>query len=199
LAVAYISINTTTALHFKKEPTIMSQSATLYRISQYNFEQLERSHGNKHFEIGSSKSYATFQGSFMGLEFILAKKRDTSTIDLVNEIFNPKNVLGQQEFDSLLPEEKFEFYENGKLIPYLNTATIARLNDFLNKVSETDIHLNYDAKELNANGIYPGVWHNDNSENMAYNKRDILEGLIDLKAIVSQAEKEKDFILVFIG
>lgn len=177
----------------------MSQSATLYRISQDNFEQLERSKGNQRFDMDSSKNFATFQGSFMALEFILAKGRDTSTIDIVNELFNPKNVLGQQEFDSLPPEEKFEFYESGKLIPYLNTATIAGLNDLLDKVSETDIHLNYDAKELNDNGIYPGVWHNDNSENMAYNERDILEGLAELKAIVSQAEKEKDFILVFIG
>ena len=48
----------------------MSQSATLYRISQDNFEQIERSKGNLRFDMDSSKSFAIFQGTFMALEFI---------------------------------------------------------------------------------------------------------------------------------
>ncbi|MFT3681333.1 MAG: DUF1877 family protein [Ferruginibacter sp.] len=177
----------------------MSQSATLYRISKDNFEKLKESEPNSYFDIGSVKSYVTFPGSFMGLEFILSKGRDKSTIALVNAIFNSRNILGQEKYDSLPPEQKFEFYESGQLIPYINLETISKLDKLLNTVTENEIHLNYNAKELNENGIYPGVWHNDNTKDKAYNERDIMEGVADLKTIIGQAARENDFILVFIG
>jgi hypothetical protein len=176
----------------------MSQSATLYRISPDTFGQLVKS-DNPKFDIASAKSHVIFQGSFMGLEYILSKGQDASTIELVREIFNPRLSLGGQDFSSLTPEEQFEFYESGGSISYLDMTSIRKLNNFLEKVSETDIQSKYDAQELNDNRIYPEVWHNDNSPDQAYKQPHILEDLEELKAIVNQADKQGDYIFVFVG
>jgi len=177
----------------------MSQSATLYRISQDTFGHLVKLDSKQQFDITSAKSHATFQGSFMGLEYVLSKGQDALTVELIGEIFNPKQLLGGQEFNRLIPEEQLAFYERGRFIQYLDTTTISKLNDFLNTVLEIDIYSKYNATELNDNGIYPEVWHNDNSLDQAYNRRQILDDLKELKAIVSQAHNQGDYILVFVG
>lgn len=177
----------------------MSQSATLYRISTDTFQQLVKSGNNPQFNIASAKDQATFQGSFMGLEFILSKGKGASTTELIREVFNPRLSIGGQDFGSLTPEEQFEFYESGGSISYLDTTSVSKLNVFLDKVSETDIQSKYNATELNDNRIYPEVWHNDNSPDQAFNQLHILNDLKELKEIFSQADKQGDYILVFVG
>ncbi|MFN0293040.1 DUF1877 family protein [Pedobacter helvus] len=177
----------------------MSQSATLYRISNDTFRQLETSADRPQFEISSAKNYTTFQGSFMGLEYILSKGQDISTTEIINEIFNPKKSLGGQDIEKLSLEEQMEFYENGGVIYYLDTTTISKLNNLLDTFSEADIQTKYDANELNDNGIYPAVWHNDNSPDQAYNKRHIIEDFKELKTIINQAREDNDYIFVFVG
>ena len=149
----------------------MSQTATLYRISSDTFEQLVESGNNREFDITSVKDQATFQGSFMGLEFILSKGKDASTTQLIREVFNPRLILGGQDFTSLTPEEQFEFYESESVISYLDPTTISKLNTFLDKVTDDDIRTRFNSEELNENGIYPEVWHNDNSPDQAFNLR----------------------------
>ena len=182
-----------------KPNTAMSQSATLYRVSQEMFEELSKSENKQKFNINSVKSYSIFQGSFMGLEYILSKGQDNSTIELVSEIFNPKAILGRQNFEKLTPEEQFEFYKSGLLIPYLPASTITRLNDFLSEIPESDIRLKYDSSELNDNGIYPEVWQNDNSPDLAYTEQHIVKDFKEIKKIIKQANTECDYIFVFIG
>jgi hypothetical protein len=178
----------------------MSQSATLYRISQDYFNQLEQSGNRKKFNIITiAKNYMIFHGSFMGLEYVLSKGKDAKIAELLRELFSPKQALGGQEFDRLSPLEQLSFYESGNYIPYLDTVTISRLNDFLDTISEADIHSNYSATELNEYGIYPEVWHNDNSPNQAYNKKHLLDDFTGLKTIIKQASQDKDNILVFVG
>ena len=178
----------------------MSQSATLYRISRDTFKRFAKSDNKQQFDIVSiSKSYSTFQGSFVGLEYILSKGQDISTTEFINQIFNPKQSLGGQDIESLTPEEQFELHESENFIPYLDTATISNINDLLNKVSKTEIHSKYDAEELNQNEIYPSIWHTDNSPDQIFNERQILEDLAELKTIFKQANDDEDYILVFIG
>jgi hypothetical protein len=177
----------------------MSQSATLYRVSQDSFKHLEKSIKEQRFDIDSAKSYVIFQGAFTGLEFILSKGQDASVTKLVSEIFSPSQSLGKEEFESIAPEDRFDFYESGKLIPYLDGVTISKLDQFLDTVSDNDIHIHYDSKELNNNGISPGVWHDDNAPNYGYNTRHILEDLAELKKTIKQANQENDNVLVFVG
>lgn len=177
----------------------MSQSATLYRISKDTFDKLKASGNSRRFEISSAKNYTSFQGSFMGLEYLLSKGQDEPTTELMSEIFNPKEALGRQEFENLTPEEQFEFYESGWFIPYLDTNKVSEINKLLHQVTEANFRANYNAKELNDNGIYPQVWHNDNSPDQAFNVRQLTDDLAELQAIFHQTSTDKDYLLVFVG
>jgi hypothetical protein len=179
----------------------MSQSATLYRVSQDSLMQLTSSVDKQPFDISAmAKGYSIFAGTFMGLAFILSKGQNAATAALVSEIFEPKRSLLRAWYDGLSPEEQMKFWENdGSLMPYLDAASVAAIHDILNNVSEADIKQRYDAQELNDNGIYPDVWHNDNSPDLAYNERHLVEDFKELKSIFNNAYHEKDYILVFVG
>lgn len=176
----------------------MGQSATLYRVSQSEFDRVSQL-DEKQFDHTASKGSVEFLGSFMGLEFILSKDADQSVKELISEIFNPKDALSPEGYENLTWEEKFDAYDTGQVIYYLSPKLISDLNDLLNKISESDIHAKYDSAELNANDIYPNIWHDDESPDKAFNKSDILEGLAGLKTIMKQAALEQDYIFVFAG
>ena len=177
----------------------MSQSATLYRVSKETFLQLNLPDNKQSFDFNMAKSDALLDGSFMALEYILSKGQDNSTIEIVKQIFAPEQAIGGQGFEGLTPEEHFEYYESGLYIPYLDALIISKLNDFISNFSDSDIRSKYNAKELNDNGIYPGVWHNNNSKGLVYNERQILEDFEALKIILKQANIEGDYIFVFVG
>lgn len=177
----------------------MGQSATLYRIANSTFVQSENPDIDVSFYISSAKSDATFEGSFMGIEYVLSKGLHHSDKELLSEIFNPTKLIGGEDVESLPIEEQFELYENGGIIPYLDPFTISKINRLLSEMSEAAVDLNYNAKELNKNGIYPEVWHDDNSADQAFNKRHLSEDFIELKTIISQAHQEQDYIIVFVG
>jgi Domain of unknown function (DUF1877) len=179
----------------------MSQSATLYRISQDSFNELRNLDIKEDPNIGAmAKDYSLFQGSFIGLAYILSKGRNTATTELVNEIFNPTQSLRGEYFEGLTEEEKLEFFEKGgDFIQFLDIDIVSKINSLLRNISEEDIRSRYDARQLNDNGIYPEVWHNDNSPNQAYNERHIVEDFKELKSIIDKADNDKDYILVFVG
>ncbi len=177
----------------------MSQSATFYSISQKTFDQLEKLGDEQPFHPAIAKDYLTFQGSFMGFEYVLSKGKDDSTTEIINELFNPKKFLGRRNTEDMIAEEQFNLYEGGNLIPYLDPVTISRVDDFLDMISAADVQSNYDADELNRNGIYPELWHNDNSPNQVFNERQLSGDLSALKIFIKLAKKERNIILVFIG
>jgi len=185
---------------------VVSQSATLYRVTQETFLQLETSNERGQFNIPAiAKSYSIFQGSFMGLEFVLSKGQNKETADLIAEIFNPSKALGMQrdqEMDKLNEEDifaMFESYESGETICYLDTNTVWQINTFLKTQSTAQVIARYDSEELNENGIYPEVWSAGSSQDTAFNERHISEGLTELKQIFEAADLEQDLILVFVG
>jgi hypothetical protein len=168
--------------------------------------QLENSKERGQFNIPAiAKSYSTFQGSFMGLEFVLSKGQNKGTADLIAEIFNPSKAMGMQEtqeIDQLKEEDilaMFESYESGEIICYLDSNTVSKINTFLKTQSAAQVIARYDSEELNENGIYPEVWSAGNSRDTAFNERDIAEGLTELKKIFEAADLDQDSILVFVG
>jgi hypothetical protein len=176
----------------------MSQSATLYRISQDLFKKL-KTNRNLAFEISTAKSYSTFESSFIGLEYVIAKGQNAATIELLKEIFEPNQALGLEELKGSTAEEQFALYESGCFIPYLDSNSISEIDKLLDTISEDTVHLNYDSKELNSNGIYPRVWHDNNSPELVINKRQLIEDLAELKIIFKDAANAGDYILVFVG
>lgn len=178
----------------------MSQSTTLYRISKQKFNDLESS-GGESFNASLAKNYITLEGSFMALEFILSKDQDDSVIEQVSELFNPSQSIGEQTIgiDDIDSFEEFDFDNLGASIPYLDAATIAGIHAFLNKVSNEELESLYDADELNSNGIYPEMWHNDNSPEQAFNFRHVSDDFTGLKEIIKKAAEEGDYIVIFEG
>jgi len=120
-------------------------------------------------------------------------------MELVSEIFTPKRAIGELEFNILPPEEKWEMYERGDYIPYLDPTTISQFANLLDNILENDIKNKCDPKELNDNDIYPKVWHNNNSLDYSFNERHILEDFVELKKLFKVADKEKNYIIVYIG
>lgn len=174
----------------------MSQSTTLYRISKDKFNELEASGS---FEPSLAKNYITLEGSFMALEFILSKNQDDATADLVKELFNPDQSIGGQHFDLDALESFEEFDFDAMPISYLDAATIGNIHKILDNISTTEIESLYDAEELNSNGIYPEVWHDDNSPEQAFNLRQVSDDFTELKTMIKQAKEEGDFVVVYTG
>ena len=186
--------------------TVVSQSASLYRVSRETFLQLENSKEKGEFNIPAlAKSYSTFEGSFMGLEFVLSKGQKKETADLIAEIFNPTKKMGMQgtqAMDQLNEEDilaMFESYESGEIIYYLDSSTVSQINTFLKTQSTAQVIARYNNEELNENGIYPEVWTAGYSRETAYNELHITEDLAELKNIFEAADLDQDSILVFVG
>jgi len=178
----------------------MGQSASLYRVSSEVFSQLEISRNKQGSKISSfAKDYAIAQGSFMAIEFLLSKIEDPSAVELAGELFNPKQALCGDNFDDLTMEEQMDLFEKGGIIPYLTRETVHRINLLLDKFSESYLHEKYDPKELNASRIYPEIWHDDNSPDLAFNEQHIQDDMIPIKKIFKDAAKDEDYILVFVG
>ncbi|WP_316793769.1 DUF1877 family protein [Pedobacter frigoris] len=174
----------------------MSISVTFYRLSEQAIKRLNES---LKFDADSAKSYATFNGSLEAVAYLLSKQKDNSIVELLNEILSPKQAIGIQDLSSLDPLELFELYSADRLFPYLSPQKISKLLGVFSEFSATDISSAYNSNELNMHKVYPEIWHDDNSENQAYNERHLLDDFERLKKIFSSAKDEQDYILVFTG
>ena len=159
----------------------MGQSATIYRVSADNFDLLKKSKNRRDYRLSElSKDYSTFDCSFMGIEFILAKNLNEDTKQTLFEVFYPANSLGEDELKSMDEYDKYEFIESGNYIPFLDNQKITQINRIIQEITEKDIIERYSSTELNSNGIYPSdAWHDDNSENKVFNLRQILEDITE--------------------
>ncbi|MFC7000122.1 DUF1877 family protein [Rufibacter roseus] len=177
----------------------MGQSATLYRISKTDFED---NRSDQQQLISLAKGFATFEKFFMGLDFILKKGEDDSTQVVLDEIFNPvcydENGI-EPDFSKLSDEELHDLFFNGSLLSYLPSEKIRAVNSKLERLTKQEVASRFNAEELNENDIYPNVWHSDNSPEQAFNLNHILEDFEKLKNLFSQASKEEEYILQFIG
>jgi hypothetical protein len=98
---------------------------------------------------------------------------------LGNKLVGSEEVLGSSSED-ILPDES---------ISYLDFEKVKAIKLFLDQV-DTDLLLNtYDADELNDKGVYPCIWHNDESPDQAFNRRHIKEGLESLKELFDEMNK----------
>jgi len=179
---------------------IMSQSATLYLISNDRFELLEDNPDKTKIQ---SLSYGneTFEQTYEGLSFLLEKFFEREDLTLIKEIFEPTEFIGEGLDDDLYEShtvddiEKFE----ESAIYYLDPIQISRINVLLTSLDISTVLNAYNPGEFNNNGVYPEVWHDDESEGQAFNKTHLhwsLESLIHFfKAAASSSD---DYVLVSI-
>jgi hypothetical protein len=159
------------------------------------------------FEYIIMKIYNNNQGRFNSPnEVVYEKKSEKKVIttwgETAENLFLPNKYLGEKidtnspEFLALNENKQMELFESGGMIFYLSPDEILISSKFLNQIEEELIISNYNSKELNDEGIYPSIWHNDNSENIVYNLRQLLEILRNLKTFFSKASKTSNYVIV---
>jgi len=178
----------------------VSQSTTFYRFSTASFNCLKEAVNKETFDIPAlAKSYATLQGTFQAIEFLLSKDQVDSNTKLIKEIFNPFQTLGDPDLRKNTLEEQQKFYESGGFIHYLSNETVFQIDQLLSHFPESYFHEHYNSQELNQNNIYPSAWHDDNSPDQGYNEDHIIVDVIQMKNIFTEAAMDNDYILVFSG
>jgi hypothetical protein len=171
----------------------MSLSATLYRIPEIDPEERRALATRPRFAWDAVKDSAIFEQTFWGLIFVLTKGQPQSTVELVEEIFSPPQMAEKGDF------EDWVFGEDETPVRYLPPELVEQIDALLQSVSEADVHLRFDAEEMNRSGIYPGIWNEDDSGGQAFTASRVAEDLANLKAIFRTAAEEGDFIFAFVG
>ena len=179
----------------------MSQSATLYRITAERFRMIEKMEARHIKPSELAESYVTFMGSFMGLEATVSKALPDADRELIGEIFNPMHYIGPNDTNifNLDSDEEEQFWEMESAAGYLAPNKVKKVAALLSNISESGVAENYNADELNADGIYPSCWHNDDASDKALNKRQILEDFRMLNDFFQTAAKEDNYVLSYVG
>ena len=178
----------------------MSQSATLYLISNERFELLEDNPDKSKIQA-LSYGDETFEQTHEGVSFLLEKFFKGEDLTLIKEIFEPTEFIGEGLDDDLYEShtvddiEKFE----ESAIYYLDPIQIARINVLLTSLDILTVLNAYDSAEFNNNGVYPEVWHDDESEGQAFNKAHLKESLESLVNFFKAAATADDYVLVSVG
>lgn len=179
----------------------MSQSATLYSVIPEKFLEVEKANGKKVKPLQLTDEYICIQGSFDAIVFILSKGRTQLQQALISEIFAPKAGIGGTDISTIdfASIEEEELWNLMDCVEYLSPDKVQAVSTLLETITEQEVSNSYNAQELNTNGIYPEVWHDDNSEDQAYNKRHVLEDFTELKFFFQKAAMCQNFVLCYAG
>lgn len=176
----------------------MGQSSTFYEIKKSDFNKIKDDVSS--FKIQEYESMETLDQNAFGLEFILKKTLDSKYHETVEQIFFPKEYLGEKPDYENIDFNELDFSEiEDNSISYLTPEQISGIDNLLNSFSENEFLDNYNSSELNSNGIYPEVWHDNESYYQSFNKRHIKEGFGQLKSIFDRAKRNGNYIFVFSG
>ncbi|SEW42699.1 DUF1877 family protein [Chitinophaga arvensicola] len=179
----------------------MSQSATLYKTTPEKFRLIEEKNGKGINPTELSNASVVFQGSFMGTEYLLNKIFSRKEMNEKIDIFSPATVIGAADSDDIDFENiDFDALENiTDYVSYLSPDEVYRINNLLATVNETDLIENYDASELNEQGVYPGVWNDSEDLHVAYNLTDLGNDLENLQNFFRHASADGTYVLVYCG
>lgn len=179
----------------------MSQSATLYRITTERFRMIEKMEPRQIKPAELADSYVTFMGSFMGLEATISKASPGADPELVGEIFNPIHYIGPTDSNifSLDSDEEEQFWEMESAVGYLAPNKVKKVAALLRDISEDQVAENYNADELNADGIYPSCWHNEDGPDKPFNKRQIRGDFRLLSDFFQTAANDDNYVLSYVG
>lgn len=173
-------------------------TATLYIIPKPAFELLENRPDKTKVPLLAHNT-ETFEQVYEGLEFLLERFFSDDDKKLIREIFHPAEFIGESinenPFKSATAEE-FDAFQAGAIY-YLDPEKIARIDYLLNESDLSVIVNAYDAKMFNNNGVYPEVWHDDESEGQFFNKTHLTRSLESLAAFFEKAIENENYVVVF--
>jgi hypothetical protein len=173
-------------------------NATLYLVSNAAFELLER-RPDKNKVPAMAHNVESFEKIYEGLEFLLDKCFTGEDRELVQELFSRTEFIGESldenPFKLHTPDEVDDF--EARAIYYLDPEKIARIDYLLSELDETEVLNAYNAKEFNNNGVYPELWHDDESENQFFNKTHLKNALKNLTDFFGTAISNNDHVIIF--
>ncbi|MTH15981.1 DUF1877 family protein [Flavobacterium sp. LC2016-01] len=174
----------------------MSQSVNLYQISKENFEAFSIHYESFNLDFNENNS-SIFDQNFEGLIYLFLAYYDQQMPESLEKLFYPQDFIGEEVDFNNIDFDNIEDFPESTSTYYLNPTAIKEVNTALNTIENNKILDFYNASDFNSNDIYPGVWHNDEREDQAFNKRHLEEGLQLLKETISQAHSNENYILFF--
>ena len=172
-------------------------NVTLYIVSNTAFELLENL-PDKTKVPAMAHSSESIEQIHEGLEFLLEHFFVGEDKQLIHEIFSPEEFIGESfdenPFESPTPDEFDDFL--AKAIYYLDPEKIARIDYLLSELDQTTVLNTYNSKEFNNNGVYPEVWHDDESENQFFNRSHLKIALESLTDFFAKAISNDDHIII---
>ncbi|HEX8659794.1 MAG TPA: hypothetical protein VF690_19785 [Hymenobacter sp.] len=115
----------------------MSQAATLLCLDEVGFQQVA-THPESVEVHQLALATKSFNKTFMGLQFVLAKGQPPEQVDLVGQLFEPPTHLGQElDYDRIDWENLSEDVPlEGTAVYYHDLATVQALAAFLATVTD---------------------------------------------------------------
>ncbi len=179
----------------------MGQTATLLCLDEAGFRQVA-AHPESVEAHQLALATESFNKTFLGLQFVLAKAQPTEQADLVGQLFEPPTSVGQEidyehiDWENLSEDVPLE----GTAVYYHDPATGQALAAFLATVTDDAFRHAFDPDELNREGIYPGdVWNREVDENIGYNVRHLLEELHHLQHFFARTSAGKHYCICYVG
>jgi hypothetical protein len=178
----------------------MSQSATLHLIDSEKFELLEDNPDKTKIQV-LSYGDETFEQTHEGISFLLEKFFNGEDLALIKEIFEPTEFIGEGLDDDLYDSHSVDDVEKFEesAIYYLDPIQIARINVLLTSLDISTVLNAYNSAEFNNNGVYPEVWHDNESEGQAFNKTHLKEDLESLIHFFKAAASSDNYVVVDIS
>jgi len=174
----------------------MSQSVNLYQISKDDFEEFSKNYKTVNLEFTDDNS-SVFDQNFEGLNFLLSSFFGEQLPEPFEKLFYPQEFIGDEiDYNQFDLDDIVNFPESNAVY-FIDPKNILEINETLNKIDNDKILSFYNALNFNVNDVYPSVWHNDESEDQAFNKRHLEEGLELLRKTFSKASNSKSYILLF--
>jgi hypothetical protein len=180
----------------------MGQIASLFSVGEARFKQLAEAPDTFDLEADANDS-ASFDKTFEGLRYILAKNRDRDTADLVRQIFEPENFLGA-DFDWGEVDFNDETHDYLALeaarIYYNSPATVAAIAGFLTSITDEVFLSVFNPEEMNQARVYPGtVWNRSKRPEIGYNEQDMLDEFQRLKAFFNRINRGRNYCVSYVG
>ena len=177
----------------------MGQSATLYLVDKNEFSKIGDDPEYPVANIAREKT--TFEKSFEGLLFLIAKGTSPEDTSLVRQIFYPEAYIGEEiDFENIDIETLPDDFDFDKQPLYFNDPhTVGEIADLLTAIEPGNIIALFDHTELNEHDIEPGqVWNDDEREGATFNALHMATELLQLKAIYEKAKDQDAYIVSFV-
>ncbi len=173
----------------------MGQTLIIYRVPAAHFKQIQQAN---HWEAVTSVATgeAGFDGSFQALQYLLGKTGVAENLDSL--LFYPEIELaqGQQvhdvDFESMDGEEIFEYYSDA--ITYTDPETVRLLWQTLQPISVEQLSGLYNSQELVSSKVYPWNWHDNESEDYAFNRRHVTQDYQALREFYEAASRAGEYV-----